>query len=135
MNERSFAHESSPPLEDVLKERQAIVDDTPEETEDIKPDGLTTGDKEVVFIYNTHNRESFLPHLPDVTDANLAHHKEVNITKVSDRLKKSLDGQGIGASIDDTDIMQVLKNKGWTYGKSYAASRPIVEEALSQNKD
>src|SRR5699024_9682973 len=52
-----------------------------------------------------------------------------------ERLQHSLQANGIGADIDKTDVMQVLKNKGWTYGKSYAASRPIVEAALSTNKD
>src|SRR5699024_5082744 len=106
--------ESSPPLEDVLKEREAITEDEEEIEEDVKNE-QNTGDKEVVFIYNTHNRESFLPHLPDVTDPNKAHHKEVNITKVSDRMAKALKNNGISSSVDETDHMMVLNDKDWGY--------------------
>ncbi|APC48208.1 stage II sporulation protein P [Virgibacillus halodenitrificans] len=132
--------ESSPPLEEVLKEREAVLDEESEEAKEkddkTKNDGKpTTGDKEVVYIYNSHNRESFLPHLPGVTDPDLAHHKEVNITKVSDRLAASLEAEGIGATVDNTDIMSILNDKGWGYGQSYKASRDVVKEAFATNKD
>ncbi|MRH43067.1 stage II sporulation protein P [Aquibacillus halophilus] len=130
--------ESSAPLESVLKEREATG--LPEE--ETNPPGdqqiegqPTTGDKNVVFIYNTHNRESFLPHLPEDTTINQVWHSEVNITKVSDRLKKSLEVNGIGASVDHTDFGNVLNENGWEYWQSYNASRPIVETALANNKD
>ncbi|API90589.1 stage II sporulation protein P [Virgibacillus pantothenticus] len=136
----NFPVESSPPLEDVLKERQAVLEESEEQTEKDKKDQEqqqatpTTGDKQVVYIYNSHNRESFLPHLPEVTDPNQAHHKEVNITKVSDRLAKSLQDNGIGTVVEDTDIMNELNKKGWDYGKSYQASRQVVEDAFAANK-
>lgn len=133
--------ESSPPLEDVLKEREAVEDEDnaadKEDSKDTKKnkDMPTTGDRDVVFIYNSHSRESFLPHLPGVTDPDEAHHKEVNITKVSDRLAKTLKANGIGTNVDHTDIMNVLNEKGWGYGKSYEASREVVKDALATNKE
>lgn len=137
----NFPVESSPPLEDVLKERQAVLEESEKEQPEIDKKSQdqqqatpTTGDKQVVYIYNSHNRESFLPHLPDVTDPNQAHHKEVNITKVSDRLAKSLQDNGVGTVVEDTDIMNELNKKGWDYGKSYQASRQVVEEAIAANK-
>lgn len=138
--------ESAPPLDEILKDREAVVDES-NEPEDPKEepgtekenenedDQLNTGDKDVVFIYNTHNRESFLPHLPDVTDPDLAQHGEVNITKVSERLSKSLESNGIGTSVDDTDIMNILNNNGWEYGQSYTASRKVVKEAFASNDE
>lgn len=131
----SLSFESSPPLEEVLKKRDAVADEPEQEVKQKENNGQTTGDRKVVFIYNTHNRESFLPHLPEVKDPNLAHHEEINVTKVSDRIAKTLESNGIGATIDNTDIMQILNQKGWTYGKSYTASRPIVEERVAKNKD
>lgn len=140
-NYTNLPMESSPPLEDVLKDRDAVVKETEkggevdkeknEETEDTP----TTGDRDVVYIYNTHNRESFLPHLPGVTDPNQASHKEVNITMVSDRLAESLEKNGIGTSVDDSDIMSILNGKGWGFGKSYDASREVAAEALATNKE
>lgn len=123
--------ESSPPLKHVLEERNAIMEEETEE--DIDPP-IIEG-KDVVFLYNTHNRESFLPHLPDVTNPDKAFHKEVNIGKVSERFAQQLAADGIGSQQDHTDIMNVLNENEWTYSQSYKASRPVVEEALANNKD
>lgn len=138
-NYTNFPIESSPPLEEVLKDRVAIMDKDKEKEEKIeikdKKETPTTGDRDVVFIYNTHNRESFLPHLPGVTDPNSAQHKEVNITKVSDRLAKSLEANGIGTRVDHTDIMSELNKKGMKYPQSYIASRDVVKDAMATNND
>lgn len=129
-----LSHESGPPLEDILLDRKAIDED--EKKEESTPSKQTPKtEKPVVFLYNSHNRESFLPHLPDETNANHAHHEKVNITKVSERFAQTLESNGIGTTVDDTDIMNILHEKGWSYHKSYAASRPIVEEALAENQD
>lgn len=127
----TIPHESSFPLEDVLEERQAVYTE-----EDVIPSEERKAENDVVFIYNTHNRESYLPHLPGVTDPNLAHHSEVNITMVSERLKNELEDKGIGAIVDQTDIVgKVLVERNWKYGQSYRASREVVTEALAQHKD
>ncbi len=126
-----LSHESGPPLEDVLEKRKAVAEEE-EEKEPIKE--IDDNEDAVVFLYNSHNRESFLPHLPEETKANHAYHEEVNITKVSDRLAESLEDYGIKSLVDDTDIMNVLHEKGWKFHQSYDASRPVVEEALANNK-
>ncbi|GGM31122.1 stage II sporulation protein P [Paraliobacillus quinghaiensis] len=126
--------ESSPPLDVVLEERDASIDE-PEEKKNEKQAEQTTEGREVVFIYTTHNRESFLPHLEGVNNPNDAFHSEVNITKVSDRLGQALEIEGIGAQVDQTDIMSILNQNNWEYWKSYQASKPIVEEALAGNKE
>ncbi|WP_121639718.1 stage II sporulation protein P [Virgibacillus sp. Bac330] len=138
----NFPIESSPPLKEVLKERQAIIEGSEEEgkkeakkNQERNEATPSTGDRQVVYLYNSHNRESFLPHLPGVEDPNEAHHKEVNITKVSDHLAKSLEENGIGTIVENKDIMNELNDKGWGYGKSYQASRQVVEEAMANNKD
>lgn len=131
----NYAHESGPPLETILEKREAVdnVENKPEKPSEQPPH--STGDRQVVFLYNSHNRESFLPHLPEEKKANRAYHEEVNITKISDRVAENLKKNGIGADVDETDIMQILHDKNWKYSKSYDASRPVVEEALAQNKD
>lgn len=128
-DEDLFAHESGPPLEDILEEREAV----PEEKEEVKE--LPQNDQKVVFLYSSHNRESFLPHLPDETDPNRAYHKKINITKVSERLARRLEERGIGTYVDKTDIMAILQEKGWKYGSSYRASRPVVVAALKKHTD
>ncbi|MDL4841484.1 stage II sporulation protein P [Aquibacillus rhizosphaerae] len=134
--------ESTPPLEVVLEDREADMpdDDTDgtTEEEDVPNDSAeqSTGEREVVFIYSTHNRESFLPHLPKTDEPDNAFHPEVNITKVSEQLAKELKNQGIGSEVDTTDFMTILLENDWNYTThSYQASKPIVETALANNKD
>lgn len=135
MNDLSvLSHESGPPLEEILKDRKA-VDDLVDEREEAEEIPFSTEGKKVVFLYNSHNRESFLPHLPEESEPSAAHHEKVNITKVSERLASTLESYGIGSHVDDTDIMNILGEKGWTYSKSYEASRPVVQEAISQNNN
>ncbi|UFT97831.1 stage II sporulation protein P [Radiobacillus kanasensis] len=131
--------ESAAPLDVVLEDREAKmpeeeVEQPPEQSNDTNGQP-TTGDRNVVFLYTTHNRESFLPHLPEGTSKDEAYHSEVNISKVSNRLASSLKSQGIGSQVDHTDFMNVLNQKGWEYWQSYTASKPIVEEALATNKN
>src|SRR5699024_836522 len=130
-----FQDASRPPLENILEDREAVDAEEEQKDEEEKTPEQTTDGREVVFLYNSHNRESFLPHLPDETDTDHAYHEEVNITKISDHLKENLEKNGIGTMVDDTDIMQILNDKGWKYGKSYDASRPVVETALDENDD
>ncbi|MBP2078139.1 stage II sporulation protein P [Oceanobacillus polygoni] len=140
-NYTNLPFESSPPLEEVLRDREALIDEPKEEEDQIddetqegtEGENPTTDGRKVVYIYNTHTRESFLPHLPDVTDPDLAFHGEVNITKVSDHLAKALEEKGIGAQVEDTDIDQVLNDRGMKRPQAYDASREFVEEAIAMN--
>jgi stage II sporulation protein P len=128
--------ESTPPLDIVLEEREATTPEEKDEEKPVEEQEKTTGDKDVVYIYNTHNRESFLPYLPDADEPDDAFHHEVNITKVSDQLAKDLKRHGIGAEVEHADIGAILNEKGWNYSSdSYRASKDVIEAALTDNKD
>ena len=96
---------------------------------------LSTGNKKTVHLYFTHTRESYLPYLDGVTNPDSAMHSEVNVTKVGDMVKRNLEDQGIGTSIDKTDVIQTLNNKGLDYWAAYQESRPLVQAAMTSNKD
>lgn len=131
--------ESAPP-KDVLKiEKEAQLQNVEklansQKSNDAHPP-LTTGDKKMVYIYFSHTRESFLPYLKGVTDPNKAQHSKINVTKIGDRLEEQLESLGIGTTVDKTDIMDKLANKGWTYGKSYDESRNMVKAAMADDRD
>jgi len=134
----SMPIESSPPMDVFDDEKEAVIseEETPdppkkEEKEPVQ----TTGERDVVFIYHTHNRESFLPLLPSGTDPNDAYHSKANITLVGERLAKGLESQGIGTKVDKTDFTGQLINKGLEYWKSYDESRPVVKNVMNQNND
>lgn len=138
-NYTNMPYESPPPTEVLEQEREASIDKNEvvnaEDDEPKTPPSLTTGDKKVVYIYNTHNTESYLPLLEGETDPDRAIHSKANVTIVSELLGKALEEKGIGAQVDSTDIQANLKQKGWNYAKSYAASRPIVESAMANNRE
>src|SRR5699024_12566676 len=57
----SYSHESGPPLEIILEDREAVDAEEEQKDEEEKTPEQTTDGREVVFLYNSHNRESFLP--------------------------------------------------------------------------
>ncbi|WP_273129810.1 stage II sporulation protein P [Metabacillus sp. HB246100] len=138
-NYTNMPYESPPPTEVLEQEREASIDKNEVVTEagdEAKsPPALTTGDKKVVYIYNTHNTESYLPLLEGEDDPDRAIHSNANVTLVSELLGKALNEQGIGNQVEETDIQSNLKQKGWNYAQSYTASRPVVQEAMTTNRD
>ncbi len=132
--------ESAPPLEILQAEKEAALQNTDDIEGDGEGDGTqtppsTTGDRDVVYVYFSHNRESFLPYLKGVTNPNHAYHSQVNVTNIGDRLKEKLEGHGIGTFVDKTDIEARLKEKGLSFARSYQESRLVVEAAVTQNHD
>lgn len=132
--------ESAPPLEILQAETEAALQNTEEidgsgegGSQEAPPN--TTGDREVVYVYFSHNRESFLPYLKGVTNPDHAYHSQVNVTNIGDKFKEELEKHGIGTFVDKTDIDARLKEKGLTFAKSYQESRTIVQTAISQNRD
>ncbi|MGM7721058.1 stage II sporulation protein P [Metabacillus sp. Hm71] len=139
-NYTNMPYESPPPTEVLEQEREASINKNDvvnnDENDDSKaPPTLTTGDKKVVYIYNTHNTESYLPLLDGETDMNRAFHSKANITIVSELLGKALQDNGIGSQIEQASVQENLKQKGWNYSKSYSASRPLVESAMANNRN
>lgn len=134
-NYTNMPYESSPPLEVLLQEREASIENLEklDKSKPVSPPVLTTKGKKVVYIYTTHSRESYLPHLPAGTKDNEAYHSEVNVTKVADKLGQELEKRGIGAQIELTDFTNILKESGMN--DSYDASRPAIKSALATNRD
>ena len=132
--------ESAPPLEILQAEKEAALQNTDEiegngDGGQAKTPPNTTGDRDVVYVYFSHNRESFLPYLQGVTNPNHAYHSQVNVTNIGDKLKEELEKVGIGTVVDKTDIEAKLKEKGLSFARSYQESRTVVEAAVTQNRD
>jgi stage II sporulation protein P len=132
--------ESVPPPEALEAGNEAPLknvenfNESDQKSGDVSPP-LSTGDKKTVHLYFTHTRESYLPYLEGVTNPDSAMHSEVNVTKVGDMVKKHLEGLGIGTTIDKTDVIANLNNKGLDYWAAYQESRPLVQAAMTSNKD
>jgi stage II sporulation protein P len=87
----------------------------------------------LVYIYQSHNSESFFTE-SKTNDPSKAFHDTKNITLVGERLSQSLKKKGINSLHDETNIMQMLKEKGLQFSDSYKVSREPLEEALANNK-
>ncbi|GFN30306.1 stage II sporulation protein P [Paenibacillus xylaniclasticus] len=91
------------------------------------PNRASQTDEPVVFIYHSHNRESWFPVIgSDGDDPTSA---KQNITLVGQRLADKLMELGLGAETSKTDYPTEIKNYKWAL--SYKYSRKTVEEALA----
>ncbi len=96
--------------------------------EPLKP---TTGGLKAVFIYHSHNRESWYPELADQSkDPNS---KTKNITLVGKRLAQKLEENGVGAQHSNTDYPTAIPKYRWEL--SYKYSMKTVKEAIASSKD
>lgn len=86
-----------------------------------------------IFIYHSHNRESWLPELPDVEKEYLAFDKKINVTLLGDRLANKLSEAGINSIHDSTDYQSVYSDI-FKSSDSYLYSRKKVKEAKAANK-
>lgn len=139
VNYTNMPVESAPPTEVMKAESEAALQNLDDvqvgESTPNPPPGLTTGDRKVVYLYFTHNRESYLPYLKGVTDPDDAYHSKVNVTKIGDKLKEVLEDNGVGTEVDKTDIMGNLNKKMLGFPLAYKESRPVVQTAMAQNRD
>lgn len=114
-----------PPGPDTLPPNQEKPGTNPPVTDD-KP--LQSDGKPLVYIYHTHNRESFLPELKGVTEPDKAYDQGVNIASVGEHLYKDLISKKIGAIH--------TKNDYWFKGdvvNEYNLSRKTVQDILKKN--
>lgn len=131
--------ELEPTMENLLKERELRLKNIDAIFENMKsPKEISaihsTFGKEVVYIYHTHSRESFLPYLKDTVKPEEAYHSSANITLVGKMLGRALEQRGVGTKVDTTDIVQVLDSKKLDYTSAYNVSREFVQAAHSDNR-
>lgn len=133
--------ESQPPLEWILQENEtpllAINGQAMEWTE-IKADSTSNNqeamaqefDSKTVFIYHTHNRESYLPWLKGVESPNRAYDEKNNITVAGKKLGEELEARGVGTIVSTTDYAKIIPS----YAKSYAYSLKTLKNNLNRYK-
>ena len=94
-----------------------------------EPAKPTTGGRKVVFIYHSHNRESWKPELGGKN----AESKTKNITLVGKRLASQLEKRGVGALSSSDDYPTKVKDYRWEL--SYNYSLETVKEAMAGHRD
>lgn len=129
-----------PPMKTVLKDRTLRLKNiegifgnmkSPKEISAIH----STFGKEIVYIYHSHSRESFLPYLKDTIRPEEAYHSVANITLVGKMLGRAMDQRGLGTKVETVDIVQLLNSRNLDYSSSYNVSRELVQQSQNENKD
>ncbi|GAA4706022.1 stage II sporulation protein P [Brevibacillus fulvus] len=95
----------------------------------------TTDGKKIVFVYHTHNRESWLSVTKMDQQTESVNDSKVNITLVGQKLAEALNERGIGTEVSTADIYQRLVDAGKRYPLSYAESLKEVQAAVQQNRE
>ncbi|TBL70430.1 stage II sporulation protein P [Paenibacillus thalictri] len=120
----------------------AIPETTPVETQPVKEvvpappvtaSPPRTAGKNIAFIYQSHNQESYLPELPGVSDPDKAFDAKTNVTLVGKRLAEKLEQDGIGAVHSETNYPSVIKD--FKYAYSYKYSLKTLQDALAAHSD
>lgn len=86
----------------------------------------------VVYIYHSHNTESFIPELQTKKSNQMFSHTK-NVTLVGKELSKALKKLQIKAIHDETDIAKILKRKDLPFSDSYKVSRENLQQALAEH--
>lgn len=133
--------ESAPPMEVMLKEREiaseALFNDDADHKQDNETPSRTTDGQKVVYIYQSHSWESYLPLLKNANspDEAVSSNNLVNVVGIGEKLREELESKGIGAKHSTINANQKLLEKVWNYNNSYQLSRTIVKEAMASNKN
>ncbi|MGE7673410.1 stage II sporulation protein P [Lysinibacillus sp. NPDC094403] len=91
--------------------------------------------KPVVYIYQSHNRESFSPGLPEqqAYREQPPYNDTKNVTLVGKELSRALKEMQINSIHDETDIAGILERRGLHFPDSYKVSRENLQKVLAEN--
>ncbi|QAY68413.1 stage II sporulation protein P [Paenibacillus protaetiae] len=92
--------------------------------------GQEDGKDAVVFIYHTHNQESWYPVVGK--DAKSADSPKTNVTLVGERMAEQLDKMGVPTMHSDQNYAATIKDYNYAY--SYKYSKKTVQDAMAQDK-
>lgn len=87
----------------------------------------------VVYIYHSHNTESFIPELPAQKNNQMYSNDTKNVTLVGKELSRALKEMQVNSIHDETDVAGILKQKGLHFPDSYKVSRENLQKVLAEN--
>ncbi|WP_144023692.1 stage II sporulation protein P [Paenibacillus sp. FSL H8-0548] len=85
-----------------------------------------------VYIYHTHNRESW-KNVSSNTKGVSIDDPKVNITLVGKQLAQSLQKKGIPSIIEESDFANKMTEQKLGYSQAYSISRKAVDQAIQSN--
>lgn len=86
-----------------------------------------------IMIYHSHNRESWIPELNNVSNPNHAFDSKINVTLLGGYLQKILQSSDIPVFHSDIDYPSQITD--FEYAKSYTYSKHSVKDELKKHKN
>ena len=80
----------------------------------------------VIYLYNSHQLENYSNKDLDIYGIT------PNVLMASYILRENLNSLGISTIVEESNMSDILKNKGWNYSYSYQVSRELIEEKKSK---
>ena len=81
----------------------------------------------LVYIYNTHQKEEYLPN--QFNEYSI----KPTVMMPSYIMEEILNSKNIYTIVEENSINEILKENNWNYAGSYKASRILIEEAKKKN--
>ncbi len=81
----------------------------------------------IVYIYNSHQTEGYQK------SNNASYNITPSVLMASYILRESLNDLGIPSMVETNDIAELLRIHSWKYSYSYAASKILLEDAITKN--
>ncbi|WP_042347866.1 stage II sporulation protein P [Bacillus massiliigorillae] len=91
-----------------------------------------TGPNPIIYIYHTHNTESFLPELDEQKPFNASHNQK-NITLVGKYFSLALKQRNINSIQDQSDITAIVKERNLVFKDMYTISRESFTQTIKDN--
>ncbi|MFC0215836.1 stage II sporulation protein P [Paenibacillus chartarius] len=114
--------------------QQAQAEPQPEPPAEPAAKPPVTAGKNVVFVYQSHSTESYLPELKGVKEPDEAYDDKINVTLVGARLAANLEKNGIGA-VHSNKVYTAATIKDFRYPFSYKYSLKTLQEASVTHPD
>ena len=83
----------------------------------------------IIYLYNTHQTEGYQK------SNNASYNITPSVLMASYILRESLNDLGLPTIVETNDISEILRIHNWQYKYSYAASKILLEDAKSKNKN
>lgn len=83
----------------------------------------------IIYLYNTHQTEGYQK------SNNASYNITPSVLMASYILRESLNNLGIPTLVETNDIAEILRIHNWQYKYSYAASKLLIEDAISKNNN
>lgn len=110
----------------VLEDGNVSIEEAESASSYIEDPNPSSNSEPIVYLYNSHQLENYSSEYLKIYGIT------PNVQMGSYLLKERLNEGGISTIVEETDITNALKSKGWAYYKSYDVTRELIVKAKEE---